>query len=38
MGYQRDTPNLNYARNRFIDMSKGRWINRDPIGDQAGDW
>jgi len=38
MGYDRDLPNLNYARNRFVDTTKGRWISRDPIGFDGGDW
>ena len=32
LGYDRDLLFLNYARNRFVDVNKGRWINRDPSG------
>jgi RHS repeat-associated protein len=37
-GLFRDLSNYYYAINRFVDTTKGRWISRDPIGFDGGDW
>jgi len=37
VSYDRDLLNLNYARNRFVDTTKGRWISTDPIGRAGND-
>ena len=36
--YHRDTANLQYVRARNLDVLTGRWISRDPIGFDGGDW
>ncbi len=38
VGLFRDLSNYYYAINRFVDTTKGRWISRDPIGFDGGDW
>jgi RHS repeat-associated protein len=37
-GYQRDWPNRCYVRARHLETANGRWISRDPIGFDGGDW
>jgi len=38
IGYRRDGANRTYVRARHLDTSRGRWISRDPIGLDSGDW
>jgi RHS repeat-associated protein len=37
-GYYRDTANRMYVRARFLDAVNGRWVSRDLIGFDGGDW
>ncbi len=37
-GYYRDTANRYYVRARHLSVPDGRWISRDPIGFDGGDW
>ena len=35
-GYYRDTSSRTYVRARHLDMAKGRWLTKDPIGFHGG--
>ena len=37
-GYYRDAASRLYVRARHLDIDKGRWTSRDPLGFDAGDW
>ena len=37
-GYYRDSATRNYVRARYLDATKTRWISKDPIGFDGGDW
>ncbi len=38
VGYHRDEAKRLYVRARHLDVSCGRWLSRDPIGFDGGDW
>ena len=37
-GYWRDTATREYVRARHLRVDMGRWVARDPLGFQGGDW
>jgi len=37
-GYQRDVSDRYYLRARHLETANGRWISRDPVGFDGGDW
>lgn len=37
-GYYTDATGLGYVRARYYDPVNGRWVSRDPIGFDGGDW
>ena len=38
LGYRRDGPNRLYIRERQLDTTRGRWLSKDPIGTDSGDF
>ena len=38
VGYWRDIASRLYVRHRELDVTTGRWVSRDPIGFDGGDW
>ena len=38
MGYYHDTMKRTYVRARHLDVGTGRWLSRDPLGFESGDW
>ena len=38
VGYYRDAAERVYVRARHLDVDTGRWLSRDPIGFDGGDW
>ncbi len=37
-GYRRQQAGWSYVRARVLESASGRWISRDPIGFEGGDW
>src|SRR5215469_1954152 len=38
VGYRTDSSSKTYVRARTLDTQKGRWLTKDPIGFEGGDW
>ena len=38
LGYRRDGVNRQYVRARHLDTSRGRWISRDPVEFNSGEF
>jgi RHS repeat-associated protein len=38
VGYYQDTINRLYVRRRHLEVTQGRWLSRDPLGLDSGDW
>ncbi len=37
-GYYRDSATMQYVRARYLDVQAGRWVSRDLVGFDGGDW